>query len=397
MEAPITVTNTVGTFLIGSPTFVWAEPTAFVNEHSTRDVGAVGVKLLNDSTAIPLPPLPTAKRPYMPIAVARGAKLLAVWGTSSDTTGSGVWHQDTLWQATLEAGRWSPARPIWTAGEFVWHPGAASFADDDTRLFLAFPSSDTTRNRRHGLTIMMHSRGRWSVRLVDAGGYGPQGVAVLSATPTELLIAAVGSLERDGIQVPNGVYTIRVAAHDWGSAPRFTVIRDMKKAHAEDPSVFRTPQGVHIVWRQPGGDVSADDSLVEATTRDHGESWAVTSAVSLEGDTRGMIALPLVDDDAVAMALDIRRQKILTLHRSMDHWALRPEAFPEAKTIPMISAPRNRTSVSFGQTRSSTAPEGLYDAPVLVTTSRAHRCEPTSAMSSQKRLRAPPRGKSTLR
>jgi len=64
----------------------------------------------------------------------------------------------------------------------------------------------------------------------------------------------------------------------------------------------------------------------------------------------------------------------------------------------MISAPSNRTSVSFGQTRPSTAPDGqLHDAPVLVSASRPHRCELPSAMRSQKRLRAPPRGKSTLR
>src|SRR5690349_15922925 len=30
VEAPVTVTNTVGTFLIGSPTLVWADTSAFI-------------------------------------------------------------------------------------------------------------------------------------------------------------------------------------------------------------------------------------------------------------------------------------------------------------------------------------------------------------------------------
>ena len=123
----------------------------------------------------------------------------------------------------------------------------------------------------------------------------------------------------------------------------------------------------------------------------------MTSAVSLDGDTRGMHAVPLADGSAEAMALDIGHRKILTLRRSMGRWALTPEAFLDAKTIPMITAPSDQISVSFGQTRSSSGPDGAYDAPVLVTASRALRCEPPSAMPSRKRLRAPPRGKPTLR
>lgn len=394
----MTVRNTVGTFLIGSPTYVWADSTTFVDETSVHHVGDVGVKLFDDTTAVPLPPLPTATKPYMPIAVARGAKLLAVWGTSADTSLTGIWHQDTLWEATLDHGRWSTARPILTSGEFVWHPGAGSYFVDDSSLVLAFPSTDTTRMRRSGVTVIMRSRDRWRVRRIDVGGFGPRGVAVTRTAPSELLIAGVGSIERDGIRVSNGVYVTRVSTSDSTAEPRFTVIREFAHAHAEDPAVFRTAREEHVVWRQPGRGVSASDSLVEATSRNHGEAWAVTSALSLDGDTRGMTVVRLADVDAEAMAYDGRRGEIRTLRRTMEHWTLRPEAFPDARTIPMISVSSDRISVSFGQVRPSTAPDGLlHDAPVLVTASRPHRCEPSSAMPSQKRLRAPPRGKSTLR
>src|SRR5512132_3442047 len=36
VEAPVTVRNAVGTFLIGSPTYVWVDSSAFVNESSIR-------------------------------------------------------------------------------------------------------------------------------------------------------------------------------------------------------------------------------------------------------------------------------------------------------------------------------------------------------------------------
>jgi hypothetical protein len=156
--------------------------------------------------------------------------------------------------------------------------------------------------------------------------------------------------------------------------------------------VYRTPRGEHVVWRQPGRQTFADDSLIEATSRDHGESWTVTSAISLDGDTRGMSVQSLGDGDAVAMVLDARRGAIRTLRRTREQWTLQPEAFPDARTIPMISAPSDRVSVFFGQTRPSVAPDGVHDAPVLVTNSRPHRCEPSSAMPSQQRLRAPPPG-----
>ena len=399
VEAPVTVANTVGTFLIGAPTYVWADSATFIDERSIRHAGNVGVRLLDDSTAIPLPPLPIASKPYMPIAVARGAKLLVVWGTSADSSDRAVWHQDTLWEATLEAGRWNAPRPILAAREFKWHPGAGSFIADDSSLVLAFPSSDETRlGAPAGVIVMVRSRDRWRSRRIDVGGLGAAGVAVMRSAPDELLIAAAGSMERDGIHLLNGVYTIRLSTRTSAGDPRFTVVRRFDRAHAEDPALFRTARSEHFVWRQPGRLISANDSLIEASSRDHGESWTVTSAASLDGDTRGMNVASLGSGDAVAMALDIRRGAIRTLRRTMEHWTLTSESFPDAKTMPMITVPSDRTSVSFGQTRPSAAPDGrLHDAPVLVSASRPHRCEPSSAMPSQKRLRAPPRGKSTLR
>ena len=395
VEAPIMVSNTVGTFLIGSPTFVWEDSMAFITEKSTRNVGAVGVRLMKDGTAMPLPPLPSATKPYRPIAVARGANLLVVWGTSADTSAAGVWRQDTLWEATLDAGRWSSPRPIQTAREFVWHPGASSYIADDSSLVLAFPSAATNPPVRRGVTIMSRSQRTWHARWIDVGSLGPYGVALMRTAPSELLVAATGSMARDGIDAPNAVYAIRVSLKDTTSTPRFSVIRDMKNLRAEDLSVFPTSAAQHIAWRQPGRRGFADDSLVEATSRDDGRSWLVTTAISLYGDIRGLRVVPLADGNAEAMALDIRGWKILTLGRTMGRWSLKGEAFPDAKTSPMISATRDRMSVSFAQTRSSTGPDGAHDAPVLVTSSRAYRCEPPSATRSQKRLRAPPRGKST--
>lgn len=385
--------TTEGTYLIGAPTFVWGDSTAFVTPDSKRDIAAVGVKLLNDSTAIPLPPLPSVTKPYMPIAVAVGAKLVAVWGTSADTSLAGVFSQDTLWEATLAAGRWSAARPIWTSQVFAWHPGAASYVADDASLSIAFPSTRVDR----GVTVMTRWRDRWRTRWIRVGAGGPNGVAAMRLTESELLLAAVGSVDRNGVRGLNASYVLRVLMNDTASPPRFTLLHDVTRMSAEDPNVFRTTDDIHVVWRLGGRRVPAPDTLMEATSRDGGASWTLTSAVSLDGDMRGLRAQPLVGRSGLAMAVDTRQRSITSIHRSSEAWTSAHEAFPDAKTIPMISTVRDRVTVAFGRTRSSVGPGDPYDAPVLVTSSRVLRCESSSAMSTRKRLRAPPRGKPTLK
>ena len=392
VESPVTVVTTDATYLIGSPTFVWRDSSAFVRQDSRRDIAAVGVKLLNDSTAVPLPPLPSVRKPYMPIAVARGARLIAVWGTSTDTSLAGVFAQDTLWEATLIAGRWSTARPIWASGPFVWHPNAASYVGDDASLSIAFPATRTGR----GVTVMTRSRDRWRTRWIQIGNAGSTGVALMRLSESELLLAAVGSIDRDGIRGLNASYVARLPINDSAPPARFTLLHDVARMSAEDPNVFRTTDALHVLWRLGGRRVPAPDSLMEATSRDGGASWTLTSAVSLEGDMRGLRVQPIAGRAALAMAIDVGDRSITSLARGSEGWTITRGAFPDAKTIPMISTLHNRATVAFGRTRSSVGPGDPYDAPVLATSSRALRCEPTSATTARKRLRAPPRGKPTL-
>jgi hypothetical protein len=391
VEAPVTVTTTHGTYLIGAPTFVWADSTAFVDQDSRRDVGAVGVKLLNDSTAIPLPPLPSVSKPYMPIAVGRGTGLVAVWGTSGDTSLAGVFAQDTLWEATLDAGRWSAARPIWTSGTFAWYPTSASYVADDASLSVAFPS-----RARGGINVMTRSRDRWRTRWISVGNERANGVAMLRLSESELLLAVVGSIDRDGIRARNAGYVARIATTDTASEPRFTLLYESPRMSVEDPSVFGTTDALHFVWRLGGRNVPAPDSLMEATSLDGGTSWTLPKTASLEGDMRGLRARSIGGEAALAVALGIRGRSITSLRRSGEGWTVAQETFHDAKTVPMVSTVRNRVTVAFGRTRSSVGPGDPYDAPVLVTSSRASRCESASAASAGKRLRAPPRGKPTL-
>jgi hypothetical protein len=164
---------------------------------------------------------------------------------------------------------------------------------------------------------------------------------------------------------------------------------------AEDPNLFRTSGELHFVWRNGGRSVHAPDSLSDATSHDGGASWAVTTTISLDGDMRGLRATSLGAHAAIALAYDGRRGSIVTRRWQMGRWSANQEEFTGAKTIPVTSTLHERITLAFGQTRSSRGPM-TYDAPVLVTTSRALRCESTSATASRTRLRAPPRGKSTL-
>jgi hypothetical protein len=145
VESPVTVMTTDATYLIGSPTFVWRDSSAFVRQDSRRDIAAVGVKLLNDSTAGPAAAVAEHAEAVHADRRCSGCPADSGVGTSTDTSLAGVFAQDTLWEATLIAGRWSTARPIWASGPFVWHPSAASYVADDASLSIAFPATRTDR------------------------------------------------------------------------------------------------------------------------------------------------------------------------------------------------------------------------------------------------------------
>jgi hypothetical protein len=397
IEAPVRVEGADGTYLVGAPTFVWADRAAFTNETSSRGIAAVGVKRLEGSLASPLPELPSARAPFMPVAARLASSLLTLWATSPDTSPGAVFNLDTLWEARLIAGRWTRPRPVWSAGRLVWRPGAASVITVDSSVIVAFPATDTTRSPSQGVVVMSSSGSGWHSRWIAVGSAGPAALAAMAVSPSALIIAVVGSINRPPLKALNAVYTVGIRLDDTRSEPKFTLIRELLRGHPEDPNVFRTSDGLHVAWRHSGRRMLAHDSLVEAISRDGGATWVTAPATSLEGDMRGMRVLPLTGRDAVAMALDIGTAKILTLRRGRATWTMTSEEFSNAKTTPMITTTNNRMTVSFGQTRSSTGPDGTYEAPVLVTASRALRCETTSATTSPKRLRAPPRGQSTPR
>jgi hypothetical protein len=244
---------------------------------------------------------------------------------------------------------------------------------------------------------MIRSRGSWHTRWIGVGQAGPHALASIALSGDELLITAVGSIRRDRIDAMNAGFAMRVPMRDTLSMPRFTLVRETSDQSTNDANVFRTPEGLHFVWRQAGRSGFRNDSLVEATSHDEGISWTVTSATPLRSETRGLRVFSSADGLAVAAVLDIRERKVVLLRRTADRWILSDEAFSDARTIPMMWAQGDRLTVAFGQTRSSPGPGAAYDVPVLVTSTRAFRCETTSAKPSPKRLRAPPRGKLTLK
>ena len=395
VETGVTVHNAGTRYLIGTPTFVWAHRDSFIVSEQTGMTKAAGVRLLADTVATPLPPFPGSTPIYTPVAVTTDGMLLAIWATSRDTTPIGAFRQDTLWESRLQSGRWSSPRPIWTSGDLAWHPGKFTVTTVDSTVVVAFPASDTTRSPSVGVAIMTRSRRGWQRRWIGTTDSFTSAAVLLPLYSSEFLVLATGSIDVGSLHEMNSIYSVRLSTADTVRPPSITLLRAVTGSHAVEPSVFRSTGGVHVVWRQPGEHSISRDSIVEATSTDEGATWTVNSAASLETNTIGLSVHPLHDGDAIAAALDILHGRIITLRRTSNRWALSTEAFHDARTIPMITKIGNRLSIMFAQTRSSPGPTGPYDAPVLVRTSRALRCEPPPATRVRERLRAPPRGKST--
>ena len=396
VEAPVAVGDARARYLFGTPTFVWATRDSFATLGRPLPTRAAGVKLIGEWLAVPLPALPGSVPQYTPLPVTDGENLLALWATSRDTTSGGFGSQDTLWESRLQSDRWSSPRAIWSSGELSWHPGTVALTNVGSTVVAAFPARDTTRLDRSGIVVMHRMRAGWRTTWIATGQLGVTAVALLALTPTELLIVATGGLYRPPIDALNAVYAIRMSTADTIDRPRFSVIRKFEHAHGVEPSVFRSGGGIHAVWRQPGIELAAHDSIVEATSVDAGATWTTTSTASLETNVLHLATLALDDGGGVGAALDIRRGMIITLRRASSGWLLTRDVFSEARTMPKLSEIRDRAAVMFARTARSLGPEGPYDAPVLLATSRALRCESPSANRSRRRLRAPPRGESTL-
>ena len=396
VESPVAFSNARGRYLFGTPTFVWATRDSFATLERPLPTKAAGVKLVGEWAAVALPPLPGSMPQYTPLPVADDTSLLALWATSRDTTSSGFFNQDTLWESRLMSDRWSAPRAIWSSGEASWHPGTVALTTVGSTVVAAFPARDTTTSERTGIVVMQRRRDRWRTLWIGTGQLGVSAVALLPLTRTELLIVATGGLYRPPNDALSAVYAIRVSTTDTVDRSRFSFIRRFEHAHGVEPSVFRSSRGVHAVWRQPGIELSAHDSIVEATSVDSGASWTVTSTASLETNALGLSVLPLDDADGVGAALDVRRGTIIALRRAGRRWRLTDEVFSDARTMPKLSQQRDHAAVMFARTARSLGPEGPYDAPVLLETSRALRCESLPANRSRRRLRAPPRGESPL-
>jgi hypothetical protein len=396
VEAPVAFRNQRGAYLFGTPTFVWAKRDSFATLERPLPTKAAGVKLVGEWSAVALPALPGSMPQYTPLPVADDAGLLALWATSRDTTSSGFFNQDTLWESRLTSDRWSTPRAIWSSGELSWHPGTVALTTVGSTVIAAFPARDTTTSERSGVVVMQRTRDGWRTNWIGTGQLGVSAVALLPLTRTELLLVATGGLLRPPIDVLNAVFAIRVSTTDTVDRSRFSFIRKFEHAHGVEPSVFRSNRGVHAVWRQPGIELSAHDSIVEATSVDSGATWTVTSTASLETNALGLSVRPLGDGDGVGAALDIRRGMIVALRRAGGRWRLTEETFSDARTMPTLSPTRDRVAVMFARTARSLGPEGPYDAPVLLETSRALRCESLPANRSRVRPHAPPRGESTL-
>ena len=396
VEAPVAASDARGRYLFGTPTFVWAAPDSFATLERPLPTRAAGVKLVGDWSAVPLPALPGSFPQYTPLPITHGADLLVLWATSRDTTSSGFSNQDTLWESRLIADRWSTPRAIYSAGEPSWHPGTVALTTVGSTVVAAFPARDTTRSERSGLVLMSRTRDGWRTRWFGLGNFGATAVALLPLTSTDVLIVATGGLHRPPMDAPQAVYAIRMSATDTADRPRISIIREFDHAFGVEPSVFRSSSGIHAVWRQPGIEIADHDSIVEATSADMGATWTATSAASLETNVLHLSALTANQNEGVGAALDIQRGMIITLRRSSRRWLMTRTEFPEARTMPKLSQSRNRMALMFARTARSRGPEGSYDAPVLLVTSRALRCESPPANRSRNRLRAPPRGESTL-
>ena len=397
VEAPVPAAHSRGRYLLGTPTFVWATRDSFATLARPRPTKAAGVEVVGDSPATPLPALPGSMPQYTPLPIADGEGLLALWATSRDTTSAGFFYQDTLWESRLVSDRWSTPRAIWSSGgEVSWHPGTAALMSVGSTTVAAFPARDTTKAERSGVVVMQRGRNGWRTTWIGTGQLGVSAVALLPLSRTELLIVATGGLYRPPIDALNAVFAIRLSTTDTLDGSRFSIIRKFQQAHGVEPSVFRSGEGIHVVWRQPGLEPSANDSIVEATSADLGATWTVTSSASLETNVLGLSIRTLDDGDGAGVALDVRQGRIITLRRARGRWILTGEVFSEARTMPTLTRTRDRIAVMFARTARSLGPEGPYDAPVLFEASRALRCESPPANRSRKRLRAPPRGESTL-
>ena len=235
----------------GCHMFFWSERSEFADGSAVSRPSPAGVRMLSDSTAAPLPPLPSTTTPFSPFVVGDGSNPTVLWATSRDTTRRGVMTQDEVWASTLRDERWSTPVRVWQSSPsiMVLAPWTVSALDRTSGAVVVFPAADGARGLSGGIALL---------RVIPQAG-APVGLEPdrseqsLSPRSEWSAGASVGGRGRHRARRSRGhgrgVDDPR-RAHRYPGRPVILSAAALQGGDGSDPQFYRASDGVHLVWRE---------------------------------------------------------------------------------------------------------------------------------------------------
>lgn len=222
VERPHAMTVHTGIALLGTPSFLWAAPTAFdlidsVTPQSSRMHAAIaGVVLQKGVVGYPVQLPPSARFMMSAHVVNESPEAVGVyWATAPNQDPSTVSEGNEVWHSRFDGSTWTPPERVFEAKSIHWTDEWASVIVGPNGAEIAAGAYTGGPTSSEGIVYIRRARDGWASSWIETHSLAPHDVASAVVDARTRLVVFSGSTLDQARQLIRGVFSS--VSHDAGA------------------------------------------------------------------------------------------------------------------------------------------------------------------------------------